>query len=207
MVDAENDAPEGETEEDGNNKKAKPLGFILIAVVALIVGGGAAAAVYFLAPGGAPASGQAHADASHDGAEKPLAGDYKPARKTAKANKHGKKNASGPAEFDGGKIQFHGETAYYVLDPMVISIQPMGGARHLKISLIIETSSEEADALQSRTYHIEDVLNTYLRSVNSAEFEDPAAMSRLRAQIRRRIGAVAPGVAIEQILITEFVLT
>jgi flagellar protein FliL len=199
-------APE-ETEEDGEGKKKKGVGIILIALVALTVAGGAAAAVFFLAPGAKPEAEIAEEDAGHDSDEKKHAEAKPSGHKPKKEAKHGKKQTAEASEMQGGKIEFHGEAAFLVLDPMVISIRPMGARRHLKLALIIETPSEQADALLSRTYHIKDVLNTYLRSVNSDEFEDPAAMSRLRAQIRRRIGAVAPGIAIDQILITEFVLT
>ena len=54
---------------------------------------------------------------------------------------------------------------------------------------------------------IQDVLNTYLRSVNVAEFEDPAAMGRLKLQMQRRIQFVLPEVPIEAVLVTEFILT
>ncbi len=207
MAKPENDPASEGTEEDGDEKKKKGVGIILIAFVALIVAGGAAAAVFFLAPGAQPDAETFEENASHDSDRKRHSEAKPSGHKPEKASKHGKKQKSESSEIQGGKIEHHGAAAFLVLDPMVISIRPMGARRHLKLSLIIETPSEQAQALLSRTYHIKDVLNTYLRSIDSDEFEDPAAMSRLRAQIRRRIGAVAPGIAIDQILITEFVLT
>ncbi len=207
MADAEKNPASEETEEGGDGKKKKGVGIILIAFVALIVAGGAAAGVFFLAPGAEPGAEITEEEDAHDSDQKSHAEAKPSGHKSKKDNKHGQKQGAKSFEIQGGKIEYHGEAAYLVLDPMVISIRPMGSRRHLKLALIIETPSEQADTLLSRTYHIKDVLNTYLRSVNSDEFEDPAAMSRLRAQVRRRIGAVAPGIAIDQILITEFVLT
>ena len=99
------------------------------------------------------------------------------------------------------------EAAFFILDPLVISIRPIGDTRHLRISLVLETSSYQAESLLGRIFHVQDVLNTYLRSVDRNEFEDPAAMMRLRSQIRRRVQAAAPGVKVDNVLITEFILT
>ena len=51
-----------------------------------------------------------------------------------------------------------------------------------------------------------DVLNTYLRAVTEEEMSAPAAITRLRAQILRRVQIVAGAENIRDILITEFVL-
>ncbi|MCK5748115.1 MAG: flagellar basal body-associated FliL family protein, partial [Oricola sp.] len=56
-------------------------------------------------------------------------------------------------------------------------------------------------------FYVQDVLNTFLRSVDSQVLEDPAAMSRLRAQLLRRVRAIVPDADVRDVLITEFVLT
>jgi flagellar FliL protein len=51
-----------------------------------------------------------------------------------------------------------------------------------------------------------DVLNSYLRAVEVAELEDPAALVTLRAQMLRRIQLVTGPDRVRDVLITEFVL-
>jgi flagellar FliL protein len=77
----------------------------------------------------------------------------------------------------------------------------------LKVSLVLETDDEGAEALQDSGFYVQDVLNTFLRSVDVSVLEDPASMSRLRAQILRRIRAIVPDAEVTNVLITEFVLT
>jgi len=51
-----------------------------------------------------------------------------------------------------------------------------------------------------------DVLNTYLRAVELRDVENPAAMTRLRAQMLRRVNIVTGEGRVNDLLITEFVL-
>jgi flagellar protein FliL len=53
---------------------------------------------------------------------------------------------------------------------------------------------------------IVDVLNGYLRAVEVREFEDPAALVRLRAQMLRRVQIVTGEGRVRDLLVTEFVL-
>jgi hypothetical protein len=51
-----------------------------------------------------------------------------------------------------------------------------------------------------------DVLNSYLRAIDTAAIEDPQAMARLRAQMLRRVQIVTGEGRVRDLLITEFVL-
>ena len=51
-----------------------------------------------------------------------------------------------------------------------------------------------------------DVLNTYLRAVEITDLEDPAAMTRLRAQMVRRVRMVTPPDTVRDVLILDFIL-
>ena len=53
---------------------------------------------------------------------------------------------------------------------------------------------------------IVDVMNGYLRALDAAELENPAALVRLRAQMLRRIQIVTGEGRVRDLLITEFVL-
>ena len=97
------------------------------------------------------------------------------------------------------------DIAFVPLDPMVISLTD-GGARHLRFSAQLEvTKAYEADVTLLKP-RVMDVLNGYLRAVDTAELADPSAMIRLRAQMLRRIQIVTGEGRVRDLLIIEFVL-
>ncbi len=106
-----------------------------------------------------------------------------------------------------GEVQHTAYATFLVMEPMVVSIAPIGRSKHLKISLVLETDDDGAQELLEQGFYVQDVLNTFLRSVDNEVLEDPSAMSRLRAQILRRVRAIAPDANVQNVLITEFVLT
>lgn len=112
------------------------------------------------------------------------------------------------AESHGGG---HGKEAegagnFLALDPITVSLAPDQSARHLRFTAQIETAPEALAAVTAVKPRILDVLNGYLRAVDVAELESPAAMPRLRAQMLRRVQLVGGGEAVRDILITEFIL-
>ena len=97
--------------------------------------------------------------------------------------------------------------AFVALDPVVISLPSSGGRDHLRFSAQLEvTPGKEAEVTAIKP-RIIDVLNGYLRAVDLAELEDPAALMRLRAQMLRRVQVVAGPDRIKDLLIMEFVLS
>jgi flagellar FliL protein len=102
----------------------------------------------------------------------------------------------------------HTATATFVaLDPLVISLPRTGGRDHLRFSAQLEVAPEYVDEVSAIKPRIIDVLNGYLRAVELAELEDPAALTRLRAQMLRRVQIVAGEGRIRDLLIMEFVLS
>jgi len=62
----------------------------------------------------------------------------------------------------------------------------------------------EVEAIRPR---IVDVLNGYLRAIDIATLEDPVTLTRLRAQMLRRIQVIAGPGRVKDLLIMEFVLS
>lgn len=206
--------------------KGKGLGLIPMAAAAVVVAGVAGGAAFVLTP--APkeenpacieAAG-AHGETGEHGEEAALAEDcaaeeHVAAEKKEKKKKaeksHGGGHGGGEAAPSNvkplGEVQHTDYATFLVLDPMVVSIAPIGRSKHLKITLVLETDDDGAEELLDHGFYVQDVLNTFLRSVDSEVLEDPAAMSRLRAQILRRVRAIVPGANVQNVLITEFVLT
>jgi flagellar FliL protein len=96
--------------------------------------------------------------------------------------------------------------AFVPLETMVISLGPTSGSEHLRFTAQVEVVDSAAADVTLLTPRILDVLNSYLRAVDVAEIEDPAAMAKLRSQMLRRIQIVTGEGRVRDLLITEFVL-
>ena len=96
---------------------------------------------------------------------------------------------------------------FVALDPLVISLPRTGGRDHLRFSAQLEVTPEYAAEVEAIKPRIVDVLNGYLRAVELVELEDPAALTRLRGQMLRRVQIVAGEGRIRDLLIMEFVLS
>lgn len=94
--------------------------------------------------------------------------------------------------------------AFVPLEPMVISLQ--GPQKYLRFTAQVEVAPAAQAEVTRLIPRIVDVLNGYLRAVDSAELADPAALMRLRAQMLRRVQVVAGADNVRDLLIMEFVL-
>lgn len=110
---------------------------------------------------------------------------------------------SGPEEVAAEPLP---EIAFVPLDPLIISLGPAGVSRHLRFGAELEVGASHAEDVTLLMPRILDVLNGYLRAVDVALLEDPAALIRLRAQMLRRVRMVAGEGRVRDLLVTEFVL-
>ncbi len=112
------------------------------------------------------------------------------------------------AESGGGRGGYEAEGLgnFLPLDPITVSLAPDQSARHLRLTAQIETAPGAFETVAALKPRILYALNSYLRAVDVAELESPAAMPRLRAQMLRRVRLVGGGEAVRDILITEFIL-
>lgn len=93
------------------------------------------------------------------------------------------------------------------LDPVVISLPANNGRDHLRFSAQLEVPLAHMAEVAAITPRIVDVLNSYLRAVELAELENPAALLRMRSQMLRRVQVVAGEDRVTDLLIMEFVLS
>ncbi len=96
--------------------------------------------------------------------------------------------------------------AFVPLETMVISLGPDSTSNHLRFTAQVEVVDTAAADVALLAPRIMDVLNSYLRAIDTASIEDPGAMARLRAQMLRRIQIVTGEGRVRDLLITEFVL-
>lgn len=98
------------------------------------------------------------------------------------------------------------DIAFVPVEPVVISLGPSGHSDHLRMTAQLEVAAPYAAEVAHLQPRILDVLNSYLRAVEVAELEDPAALVRIRAQLLRRIQIVTGEGRVRDLLVTEFVL-
>ncbi|MBA3910401.1 MAG: flagellar basal body protein FliL [Rhodobacter sp.] len=96
--------------------------------------------------------------------------------------------------------------AFVPLQTMVVSLGPDSGSEYLRFTAQVEVVDAAAADVALLAPRILDVLNSYLRAIDTASIEDPQAMARLRAQMLRRIQMVTGEGRVRDLLITEFVL-
>ena len=98
------------------------------------------------------------------------------------------------------------DIAFVALDPIVINLGPGSQARHLRFSAELEVQAAYKADVERLRPRVADLLNSYLRAVDPAMLEEPAALIRLRSQLIRRIQIVTGEGRVRDLLITEFVL-
>jgi flagellar protein FliL len=112
----------------------------------------------------------------------------------------------GKAKSAPSSIEALGDIGFVALDPIVIALPRGASARHLRFVGQLEVVPAHADEVVALMPRIQDVLNTYLRAVEVADLEQPAATVWLRAQMLRRVQVVTGEGRVRDLLITEFVL-
>ena len=98
------------------------------------------------------------------------------------------------------------DLAFVPIEPLVISIGPLAEKRYLRFASQLEVTAPQLADVTLLLPRIVDVLNGYLRALDPARFDDPAALVRMRAQMLRRVQIVTGDGRVRDLLITEFVL-
>lgn len=96
--------------------------------------------------------------------------------------------------------------AFVPLEPLIISLGPEAGNRHLRFRAELEVEPQYQQDVEMLIPRVLDVLNTYLRAVDMRDIEEPSSLLKLRAQMLRRIQLVIGEGKVSDLLITEFVL-
>ncbi|HDR28288.1 flagellar basal body-associated FliL family protein [Rhodovulum sp.] len=112
------------------------------------------------------------------------------------------------AHYSSGKVtdSMLGSVAFVPVEPMIISLGPESQRRHLRFQAQLEVTPAYQPEVALLMPRVLDVLNSYLRAVEAAEFERPTALITLRAQMLRRVQLVTGPNRVRDLLITEFVL-
>ena len=115
--------------------------------------------------------------------------------------------AAGPAADAAAPLADLPPVAFVAMEPLLISLGPGAGADHLRFQAQLEVAPGHEAGVTALLPRVIDVLNSYLRAVDPSELEDPAALTRLRAQMLRRAQIVVGDDRVRDLLIMEFVLS
>lgn len=98
------------------------------------------------------------------------------------------------------------DIAFVPIEPMLVNLGQGAGSKHLRFKSELEVARAHQAEVQMLLPRIQDVLNGYLRALETTELENPSSLVRLRAQMLRRIQIVTGEGRVRDLLITEFVL-
>ena len=97
-------------------------------------------------------------------------------------------------------------TGFVALDPLTISLGPEASSRFLRLAATIETAPGAEAAVERLRPRILDVLTTYLQALRDEDLDRPAALTRMRAHMLRRVRVAAGEERVRDLLVTEFVV-
>lgn len=96
--------------------------------------------------------------------------------------------------------------AFIPIPPLVVSLGADAGARFLHFTAQVEVNKSAEEDVTLLMPRVVDVLNSYLRAVETRELADPTALVRLRSQMLRRIQLVTGDDKVRDLLISEFII-
>ncbi|MCF6233703.1 MAG: flagellar basal body-associated FliL family protein [Rhodobacteraceae bacterium] len=99
-----------------------------------------------------------------------------------------------------------GDIAYVEVDPITISLNGSQSARHLRFRAQLEVNADYEEDVMAIIPRVTDVMNSYLRALELHDLTGPLALTRLRAQMLRRVQVVTGNGRVRDLLIMEFVL-
>ncbi|RBI71136.1 flagellar basal body protein FliL [Roseovarius sp. TE539] len=98
------------------------------------------------------------------------------------------------------------DIAYVPIEPLVISLGDGASGTHLRFRAQLEVPRAHEEEVTILMPRVVDVLNTYLRALETQDLSDSAALMRLRAHMLRRVQIVTGRGRVRDLLIMEFVL-
>ncbi len=98
------------------------------------------------------------------------------------------------------------DVGFVRIDPILISFPQGAISRHLRFSAHLEVPTAYLKEVEAVLPRVVDVLNGYLRALEPADLEHPAALIKLRAQMLRRVQIITGVGRVRDLLIAEFIL-
>lgn len=96
---------------------------------------------------------------------------------------------------------------YMALEPFMLSLPRTDPVRQLRLELQLEVPDTAQDIIRTMTPRLQDTMNTYLRSIDLSDIENPDTLLRMRMQLLRRLQVAAGDGLIRDLLITQFLIS
>lgn len=96
--------------------------------------------------------------------------------------------------------------AYTTLPEILITIGSAPADRYLKMTIAVTTPEDKTKAVKEAEIVLTDAFNTYLRSIETADFENPNFYNQMRDELAWRSELVLGTSVSKGVLITEFLL-
>ena len=96
--------------------------------------------------------------------------------------------------------------AFVPLDPLVINLGTGRNSQRLLFRAQLEVVPEYESEVIAILPRVLDVFNGYLRAISLDDIQDPAALTKIRAQMLRRVKIVTGEGRVRDLLIMEFVV-
>lgn len=98
------------------------------------------------------------------------------------------------------------DVAFLAMEPMIVSIGGGNERSHVRFSAQLEVPAAYQSEVEFLLPRVVNVLNSYLRALDLADFEQPAALPKLRGQMLRRVQLVVGEERVNDILVMEFLV-
>jgi flagellar protein FliL len=98
------------------------------------------------------------------------------------------------------------DVGFVPLEQVIVNLRENDHGRHLRFGATLEVNRRYQSEVEQLMPRILDVLNSYLRALDTQSLAEPGALIRLRAQMLRRVQIVTGEGRVRDLLITEFVL-
>lgn len=96
--------------------------------------------------------------------------------------------------------------AFVEIPPFTVTMRPGSAHKHMLFRASLEVPSQYADDVTTLMPRIQDVMNGYLRALETADFEAPGALMQLRSHLLHRARFVVGQERVNNLLVLEFVL-
>lgn len=96
--------------------------------------------------------------------------------------------------------------AFVEVEPLTVAIKDAPEKTHLHFRAQLEVPAAHKPDVELLLPRVMDVLNGYLRALQTSDIENPSALARLRAQMLRRVQIVTGQGRVNDLLIMEFVI-
>ncbi len=107
---------------------------------------------------------------------------------------------------DDSEVEGLPNIAFVEVEPLTVALANDDGKSHLRFRAQLEVPASYKPDVELLLPRVVDVLNGYLRALQTADIENPSALARLRAQMLRRVQIVTGQGRVNDLLIMEFVI-